>query len=104
MTIRNVPIQQLTEAASKLGPNLRIGMFRPSTNSLDLGHLTGNHFTIVLRAIRGWNIDEVIRETAETVKKSGFLNYCGMQSFGVGLVPSHMIWLMMLKGECGPIW
>jgi tRNA pseudouridine13 synthase len=99
LTIRDVTVERLQEVAPGLGPNLRIGMSRPSINPLSLGDLTGNRFAIVLRDIKGTGIENVIAERVEAVKQSGFLNYFGMQRFGNGTVPTHMIGVLILKGE-----
>ena len=52
------------------------------SENLRLGHLYGNQFEIVLRAVTG--IDKQGLVTAcEGVKNNGFINYFGLQRYAV---------------------
>lgn len=57
--------------------------------SLKLGDLKGNHFTIVLRYV---DADEATLVAAcESIKKDGFINYFGTQRFGTGPISTHSV-------------
>lgn len=56
-----------------------------------MGDLSGNRFKIVLRELSETN-DDTIKQGLESLKKSGFINYFGLQRFGNCIeVPTHMI-------------
>lgn len=48
----------------------------------------GNQFRITLREVTGASREQ-IEAAAAALKKSGFINYYGLQRFGNGSVPTH---------------
>lgn len=59
---------------------VRVGNFKFCEKPIKLGDLTGNHFRIALRAVKG---DEAeIEKSLESLKNFGFINYYGLQRFG----------------------
>ncbi len=80
----------------KLGNGqVQVGNYEYVEEPLKLGHLGGNHFKLVLRDLHaidssGTRVEKTIEELQEIVKKSvasleqyGFINYFGMQRFGM---------------------
>jgi len=65
----------------------RLGNFTYTRHALHLGGLSGNLFNIILRNVRGSPAD--IQLAADALKKSGFINYFGLQRFGNELAPTH---------------
>lgn len=66
----------------------RVGNFEYVHNTLHLGSLSGNLFDLILRNVRGCPAD--VELAAEALKKSGFINYFGLQRFGHSASPTHM--------------
>lgn len=62
---------------------------RYTSSKLQLGQLQGNKFTIVLRSVKGTEDD--IDAGMTSLRDHGFINYYGMQRFGVFSVPTHHI-------------
>jgi tRNA pseudouridine13 synthase len=69
---------------------ISVGNFAPSATPLRLGDLSGNLFTVVLRAL-----DTRSRQNATAavtaLRGSGFINYFGLQRFGTGSAATHTI-------------
>ncbi|KAJ0982515.1 hypothetical protein J5N97_010770 [Dioscorea zingiberensis] len=65
---------------------------------LVLGQLSGNRFTITLRGVVAESQD-IVKAAADGLRRNGFINYYGLQRFGSGSVPTHMIGAALLKGE-----
>ena len=74
-----------------------VGNFRYCKNSLELGDLRGNHFTIALRDIDG--SDQVIAKAVENLRDNGFINYFGQQRFGTASVKTSDIGLKLIKSQ-----
>ncbi|EAL71680.1 tRNA pseudouridine synthase D [Dictyostelium discoideum AX4] len=89
---------ELNNRISTLSPPVRIGEYRFVENHLRLGDLSGNRFSIVIREIQGAD-DQLITESIETFKKTGFINYFGMQRFGTGAIPTYEIGIAMIQGN-----
>ncbi|KAM9972770.1 hypothetical protein ACTFIR_012139 [Dictyostelium discoideum] len=89
---------ELNNRISTLSPPVRIGEYRFVENHLRLGDLAGNRFSIVIREIQGAD-DQLITESIETFKKTGFINYFGMQRFGTGAIPTYEIGIAMIQGN-----
>lgn len=70
--------------------------YRFAANGLTLGDLKGNHFTIVLRDVKGANEGE-LEEALQSLKNNGYLNYFGMQRFGTSSVLTHTIGCAIMK-------
>eukprot|EP01043_Picozoa_sp_COSAG02_P022243 COSAG02_NODE_1151_length_14205_cov_1183.813342_4_plen_513_part_00 len=76
---------------------LRLGSFCYKDDKLELGALQGNHFVVTLRRVLA--DAATIERAVACVRKSGFINYFGLQRFGTGAVPTHAIGRAMLRGE-----
>ncbi|KAJ3227133.1 multisubstrate pseudouridine synthase 7 [Clydaea vesicula] len=112
VTAYHVTAENLAQAVNKEGwlvPNdkrrgcIRVGNFSYCKNSLNLGDLDGNHFAITLSIRRvelGSESPEVfIREACESLQNNGFINYFGLQRFGVLDVSTHEIGVQILNGN-----
>eukprot|EP00850_Spirogloea_muscicola_P001514 SM000005S17311 [mRNA] locus=s5:1339525:1350762:- [translate_table: standard] len=84
---RAVTVQQVTvyrQAAQKVAAlnqrlfGIRVGNFKYVDEPLRLGQLAGNHFVITLRGVEA-DSDAVVERASETLKKTGFINYFGLQ-------------------------
>ncbi|KAK7258713.1 hypothetical protein RIF29_24295 [Crotalaria pallida] len=90
---------------------IKVGDFCYVSEGLVLGQLWGNRFTITLRFIfepttLTYSLRGVVSDTEDTIKASadalgrhGFINYFGLQRFGSGSVPTHLIGAALLRGE-----
>uniref|UniRef100_A0A1B6LQX0 TRUD domain-containing protein n=2 Tax=Graphocephala atropunctata TaxID=36148 RepID=A0A1B6LQX0_9HEMI len=77
---------------------IAIGNYTYKWESLRLGDLNGNRFKIVLRHIKV--SDTIIQESVEQFKKTGFINYFGLQRFGQSaVVPTYFVGKAILKGD-----
>jgi tRNA pseudouridine13 synthase len=74
-----------------------VGNFQYTDTPLAFGDLQGNRFTITLRDVRGWNDESP--PSILTSEKPSFINYYGLQRFGTGTVPSHLIGVSLLKRD-----
>ncbi|CAM8925068.1 unnamed protein product [Rhodiola kirilowii] len=104
---RSVSTQQVTvfkQHASKLAAlnrrliGIKVGDFCYVNEGLVLGKLLGNRFTITLRGVIA-DCEDTIKASAESLGKRGFINYFGLQRFGSGSVPTHLIGAALLRGE-----
>nr|GEU70304.1 multisubstrate pseudouridine synthase 7 [Tanacetum cinerariifolium] len=77
---------------------IKVGDFCYVNEGLLLGQLHGNRFTITLRGVVA-DSEDTVKAAAEALGKDGFINYFGMQRFGSGSVPTHLIGAKLLKGE-----
>lgn len=77
---------------------IKVGDFSYVDKALVLGQLSGNRFTITLRRVAA-NDDDIIKEAAISLGKSGFINYFGLQRFGTGAVPTFTVGAALLRGE-----
>ena len=67
-----------------------VGNFSQSATPLRLGDLSGNLFTVVLRAVDGGSAQHA-SASVSALRDSGFINYFGLQRFGSGSVATHSI-------------
>ncbi|KNA14158.1 hypothetical protein SOVF_110110 isoform B [Spinacia oleracea] len=104
---RSVSTQQVTmfkQRASRLASlnarliGIKVGDFCYVKEGLQLGQLFGNRFTITLRGVSA-DSEDSIRACADALGKHGFINYFGLQRFGSGSVPTHLIGAALLRGE-----
>ncbi|KAM2895459.1 hypothetical protein FF1_010561 [Malus domestica] len=104
---RAVTTQRITvfkKLASKLAAlndrliSIKVGDFCYVTEGLVLGQLLGNRFTITLRGVVA-DSEDTIKASASALGKQGFINYFGLQRFGSGSVPTHLIGASLLRGE-----
>ncbi|KAG9451935.1 hypothetical protein H6P81_004839 [Aristolochia fimbriata] len=77
---------------------IKVGDFCYVHERLVLGQLLGNRFTITLRGVVA-DSEETIKAAADVLGKNGFINYFGLQRFGSGSVPTHLIGAALLRGE-----
>lgn len=77
---------------------IKVGDFCYAKEGLVLGQLSGNRFTITLRGVIADSV-ETINAAADGLRKNGFINYYGLQRFGSGSVPTHLIGAALLRGE-----
>ncbi|KAM0951860.1 putative tRNA pseudouridine(13) synthase [Dioscorea sansibarensis] len=77
---------------------IKVGEFCYVKEGLVLGQLMGNRFTITLRGVVAESQD-IVKAAADGLRRNGFINYYGLQRFGSGSVPTHMIGAALLKGE-----
>ncbi|KAL2345777.1 hypothetical protein Fmac_007062 [Flemingia macrophylla] len=77
---------------------IKMGDFCYVKEALCLGQLLGNRFTITLRGIVAES-EDTIKASADALGKHGFINYFGLQRFGSGSVPTHLIGAALLRGE-----
>ncbi|KAL7600373.1 hypothetical protein Lser_V15G22246 [Lactuca serriola] len=77
---------------------IKVGDFSYVNEGLLLGQLHGNRFTITLRGVVA-DSEDTVKAAADALGKHGFVNYFGMQRFGSGSIPTHLIGAKLLKGE-----
>ncbi|XP_022642412.1 multisubstrate pseudouridine synthase 7 isoform X2 [Vigna radiata var. radiata] len=77
---------------------IKLGDFCYVKEGLCLGQLMGNRFTITLRGIVS-DSEDIIKTSAEALGRLGFINYFGLQRFGSGSLPTHLIGGALLRGE-----
>ncbi|XP_076899980.1 uncharacterized protein LOC143553990 [Bidens hawaiensis] len=104
---RAVTTQQVTvfkQRANKLASlnkrliGIKVGNFCYVNEGLVLGQLHGNRFTVTLRGVAA-DSEDTVKAAADALGKYGFINYFGMQRFGTGSVPTHLIGAKLLRGE-----
>ena len=78
--------------------NLRLGDFLYVDQAVHLGELKGNQFCITLRGVDPQN-EALVGAAAEGLRLHGFVNYFGLQRFGVGPVTTHAVGAALLKGQ-----
>ncbi|CAL5339704.1 unnamed protein product [Camellia sinensis] len=77
---------------------IKVGDFCHVKEGLLLGQLYGNRFTVTLRGVEA-DSEDTIKASAVALGKHGFINYFGLQRFGSGSVPTHLIGATLLRGE-----
>ncbi|KAH9814612.1 pseudouridine synthase [Melampsora americana] len=98
-TVNRVKKNQKSVGFSERGDKgIRLGDFTYEDHPLKLGDSKGNRFVIILRDVNPAK-PTVLREAVESLSKSGFLNYFGMQRFGTTAVGTHLIGLSLLKSD-----
>jgi tRNA pseudouridine13 synthase len=76
---------------------IEIENYEYSDEELALGYLKGNQFSVVFRFV---NIsDEELRKSIELLTENGFINYYGMQRFGVSVIPTHRVGELVIKKQ-----
>ncbi len=78
-----------------------IDNFEFSESELRLGLLKGNQFCIMLRFVQteGDTIENIIENVCKSVNEIGFINYFGMQRFGVSNVSTNKIGKYVIKKD-----
>nr|XP_023913146.1 multisubstrate pseudouridine synthase 7 [Quercus suber] len=77
---------------------IKVGDFCYVKEGLLLGQLMGNRFTITLRGVVA-DSDDTVKASADALGRLGFINYFGLQRFGSGSVPTHLIGAALFRGE-----
>ena len=78
--------------------NIEISNFAFSDKELRLGLLKGNQFCICFRFVEGLkNLKEDLDLITKSINEKGFINYFGMQRFGVGNISTHIIGKFVIK-------
>ncbi|GAB4855407.1 hypothetical protein Ancab_024030 [Ancistrocladus abbreviatus] len=104
---RSVSTQMVTifkQRASRLASlnerliGIKVGDFCYVNEGLVLGQLQGNRFTITLRGVVA-DSEDTIKASADALGQHGFVNYFGLQRFGSGTVPTHLVGAALLRGE-----
>ncbi|KAI8647380.1 pseudouridine synthase [Parasitella parasitica] len=99
LTLKSIKPGRIIMAQEDLMQNgIYLGDFKFVPKGLTLGDLKGNHFTIVLRDIRGANEDE-LELSLRSLQDNGFLNYFGMQRFGTSTVLTHTVGCAIMKKQ-----
>lgn len=90
-----------------------LGDFSFVPRGLQLGALQGNRFRVAFRALRvvekegeqapssscSASVRARVEAAVQALKSSGFLNYYGMQRFGIGRTPTHVVGEALLVGD-----
>ncbi|XP_053602375.1 pseudouridylate synthase 7 homolog [Plodia interpunctella] len=85
-------------AAAASAPGLRLGNYSFGHATLKLGMLRGNQFRIALRNVTA--DDSVIEHACALLRDRGFVNYYGLQRFGVRRdTPTYVIGRKLLQGN-----
>ena len=78
--------------------NIEISNFSFTDKELRLGQLKGNQFCVCFRFIEGLNnVKSDLDLITKSLNEKGFINYFGMQRFGVGNIPTHIIGKYVIK-------
>jgi tRNA pseudouridine13 synthase len=78
-------------------PGLKVLSATRHRNKLKLGHLSGNRFSILIRAVADHALEKA-RAVAEVLTARGVPNYFGSQRYG-GLGNSHLIGRALILGD-----
>ncbi|CAL4908998.1 unnamed protein product [Urochloa decumbens] len=97
VTVFKVQANRLAALNNRLF-GIKVGNFCYVKEGLLLGQLMGNRFTITLRGVIAES-EDVIKASADGLGKNGFINYYGLQRFGSGSVPTHLVGAALLRGE-----
>ena len=91
VTVRGIPPKRL-EGCNRVLKNALIGNFTMVDESLNLGALKGNSFSIAIREISISNNEKTLLESLlRELSQNGFVNYFGLQRFGTGVVSTNSI-------------
>jgi tRNA pseudouridine13 synthase len=101
----NVSPEELIELSKKpfWDKRIEIDNFEMKDEELRLGLLKGNQFSVVFRFIelndnsRDLNLE--IENSLKSLSEKGFINYFGMQRFGVSTIPTHKVGLHVIKNQ-----
>jgi tRNA pseudouridine13 synthase len=78
--------------------NIEISNFSFSDKELRLGLLKGNQFCVCFRFVEGLkDLKADLDLITKSINEKGFINYFGMQRFGVGNVSTHIIGKYVIK-------
>jgi tRNA pseudouridine13 synthase len=94
--------EKLIQINSVPNTGIQVGNFKFVKKRLLLGHLRGNRFNLVIRKVLqqdGKEGDEDIHKALVTIQQTGFINYFGMQRFGMQDNPTHRLGECVLKND-----
>ncbi|KAL6841515.1 hypothetical protein ACP4OV_028658 [Aristida adscensionis] len=97
VTVFKVQASRLAALNNRLF-GIKVGNFCYVKEGLVLGQLMGNRFTITLRGVVA-DSEDIIKSAVDGLGKNGFINYYGLQRFGSGSVPTHIVGAALLRGE-----
>ncbi|KAL6609680.1 hypothetical protein ACP70R_039649 [Stipagrostis hirtigluma subsp. patula] len=97
VTVFKVQASRLAALNNRLF-GIKVGNFCYVKEGLVLGQLMGNRFTITLRGVIAES-EDIIKAAVDGLGKNGFINYYGLQRFGSGSVPTHLVGAALLRGE-----
>lgn len=97
VTVFKVQASRLAALNNRLF-GIKVGNFCYVKEGLVLGQLSGNRFTITLRGVIAES-EDMIKNAVDGLGKNGFINYYGLQRFGSGSVPTHLVGAALLRGE-----
>ena len=96
VSIKWTTADKLKRAVKSIRGRVYAGNFSYRKESLELGDLKGNQFTIVLRNVQ--ESTEIVDEALKSLKTNGFVNYFGQQRFGTdSTVKTSDIGLALIK-------
>jgi len=81
---------------------IQVGNFKFVNHRLLLGQLRGNRFNLAIRKVvqQDDQVDDAsITKAVETIQQTGFINYFGMQRFGMTDNPTHLLGQYVLKND-----
>ncbi|EFC46506.1 tRNA pseudouridine synthase family protein [Naegleria gruberi] len=112
-----ISAEKLMQVNQKCHKMVKVGNFEYVDRPLKLGDLSGNRFTLVLRDLKipegspfsNRNVEDIFRERIEQLNKYGYINYFGMQRFGITYnsvkreyhsdYPTHLLGQHLLKSN-----
>ncbi|CEP16132.1 hypothetical protein [Parasitella parasitica] len=99
LTLKSVKPGRIIMAQEELKlSGIYLGDFKFVPKGLTLGDLGGNHFTIVLRDVRGAK-EADLELSLQSLQSNGYLNYFGMQRFGTSTVLTHTVGCAIMKKQ-----
>ncbi|SCU95534.1 LAME_0F12508g1_1 [Lachancea meyersii CBS 8951] len=103
MSVSKIGVERLN-ALNRVLKGVVLGGFKFENESLSLGDLQGNEFTIAIRDVKvaensTLTFEKILEEGCSSIQKNGFINYFGMQRFGTFSVSTHEIGKWILLGD-----
>ncbi|SCU79820.1 LAFA_0B05798g1_1 [Lachancea sp. 'fantastica'] len=103
MSVSKIGVERLN-ALNRVLKGVTLGGFSFEDESLSLGDLQGNEFTIAIRDVEvskdaGLPLEKILEESCSAIRNNGFINYFGMQRFGTFSVSTHEIGKWILRGD-----
>ncbi|SCV05810.1 LANO_0H15676g1_1 [Lachancea nothofagi CBS 11611] len=105
MSISKISVERLN-ALNRVLKGVVLGGFKYENESLSLGDLRGNEFTIAIRDVKLFqgssvSLESILEEGCASIRENGFINYFGMQRFGTFSVSTHEVgkWILLEDWE-----
>ena len=96
MAVRGVDLESVRELGATTQEKLGIGHVHWRSHKMHLGGCGGNRFRIVLRQARG---GRAAKQAVRALRRSGFINYYGLQRFGGGAARNDAVGLCALQAR-----